>query len=463
MDSLLIKNGKIVTDSEIFSGDILIADGKIHAIGQKLEKLNAQTQILDASGLQIFPGGIDPHVHMELPVGGTVSSDDFASGTAAALAGGSTTIIDFVTPERNQSLIEALRERQKLAQKSLCDYGLHMSITSWSDSIKKEVQQCVEEEGISSFKVYLAYKETVGLEDRDLLLAMDAAAQLGVLITAHCEHGDAISYLRKKLLAEGKTEPRFHAASRPPEVEREAIVRALTLANVTGAALYVVHVSTKEAAEEIAAARIRGQRAFGETCPHYLLLDETVYNRPAREAAVYIMSPPLRPSGHKEALWQALSKGTLQTVGTDHCPFNLKGQKDRDLSDFTKIPNGVAGVEHRLELLYSYGVRAGKMSLNQFVAVTATNPAKIFGLYPQKGTIAVGSDADLVIWNPEKEGVISARTQIQNCDTSIYEGFKIKGQPELVVANGRIAVENGQIKAHPGSGHYVKRRKIGVL
>jgi len=463
VDSFLIKNGQIVTDSEIFSGDILIANGKIRALGQKLEKLDAQTQIIDASNLQVFPGGIDPHVHMELPVSGTVSSDDFASGTAAALVGGTTTLIDFVTPKRNQSLIEALRDRQELAKKSLCDYGLHMSLTGWNDFTQKEMQQCVEEEGIPSFKVYLAYKETIGLDDRDLLTAMDAAARLGALITAHCEHGDAVSYLRNKLLAEEKTEPKYHAKSRPPELEREAVVRALTLARVTGASLYVVHVSTKEAAEEIAVAQKRGQRVFGETCPHYLLLDETAYNRPPREAAAYIMSPPLRPPGHQEALWQALSKGVLQTVGTDHCPFHLAGQKDRDLSDFTKIPNGVAGVENRLQLLYTYGVLAGKISLNQFVAVTATNPAKIFGLYPRKGTITVGSDADLVLWNPEKEGVISARTQIQNCDTSIYEEFKIKGQPELVVANGRIVVENGKVKARQGSGHYLKRKGIGLL
>ena len=462
MDSLLIKNGQIVTSEKILVGDLLIANGKIQAIGSYIEKPDSKTRVINASGLQIFPGGIDPHVHMELPVSGTVSSDDFESGTAAALAGGTTTIIDFVTPERNQSLIEALRERKKLAEKSFCDYGLHMSIVSWNESIPDEMRVCVKE-GIPSFKVYLAYKETIGLDDRDLIRAMDAAARLGVLILAHCENGDAVSYLRQKLLGEGKTEPRYHAVSRPPEVEREAIVRATTLANLSGAALYVVHVSTREGAEEIARARSRGWRVFGETCPHYLLLDEKAYDRPAPEAAAYIMSPPLRPPEHKEALWHALKEGALQSIGTDHCPFNLKGQKDRDLSDFTKIPNGVAGVEHRLELLYTYGVTAGKISLQQFVAVTATNPAKIFGLYPRKGTIAVGSDADLVLWNPNATDVISAKTHHQRCDTTIYEGFKIQGKPEMVVANGQIAVENGKVKASRGSGHYLKRKRIGEL
>ncbi|NOY77833.1 MAG: dihydropyrimidinase [Calditrichaeota bacterium] len=463
MESLLIKQGQIVTESHVFTGDLLIVDGRIQAVGENLEKWDAGTRVLDASGLQIFPGGIDPHVHMELPVSGTISSDDFASGTAAALAGGTTTIIDFVTPGRNQSLIEALRERQELAKKSLCDYGLHMSVTGWNDFTQKEMQRCVEKEGIPSFKVYLAYKETIGLEDRDLIRVMDTAARLKALITAHCEHGDAVTYLQEKLLAEGKTEPKYHALSRPPELEREAVVRALTLAHVTGVSLYVVHVSTKDAAEEIAAARKRGQPVYGETCPHYLLLDETAYNRTPREAAAYIMSPPLRPPEHKEALWQALKEDALQTVGTDHCPFNLKGQKDRDLSDFTKIPNGIGGVENRLQLLYTYGVLAGKISLNQFVAITATNPAKIFGLYPRKGTLAVGSDADLVLWNPEGEDVISAKTHHHHCDSTVYEGFKIQGKPEFVLANGRVVVADGEVLARSGDGRFLERKKVGLV
>ncbi len=462
MTSLLLKNGQIVTSEKTFAGNVLISDGKIQAVGPGLVKPNSKTQVLDVYGLQILPGGIDPHVHMELPVSGTVSSDDFESGTKAALAGGTTTIIDFVTPERGQSLLEALEERKALAQNSACDYSLHMSVTSWNDSVPAEMRACVEQ-GIPSFKVYLAYKETIGLDDRDLIRVLDAAARLKALVLAHCENGDAVSFLRQKLLREGKTEPRYHAISRPPEVEREAIVRATTLANVTGAALYVVHISTREGAEEIARARARGWRVYGETCPHYLLLDETAYDRPPLKAAAYVMSPPLRPPEHKEVLWQALKEGALQSVGTDHCPFNLKGQKDRDLSDFTKIPNGVAGVEHRLELLYTTGVLTGKLSLQQFVAVTATNPAKIFGLYPRKGTIAVGSDADLVIWDPKAKSVISARTHHQHCDSTPYEGIEIQGKPEMVLANGRVVVKEGRVLAERGQGHFLPRGNLAAL
>ncbi len=456
MRTLLLKNGQIVTEDRIFIGDILVGDGTIQAVGTNLKKPNSDTRVVDASGLQIFPGGIDPHVHMELPVSDTVSSDDFESGTRAALAGGTTTIIDFVTPERGQSLLGALEDRMAQARHAVCDFSLHMSVTWWDETVADEMRACVEK-GLPSFKVYLAYKETIGLDDRELIRAMDTAARWNGLIVAHCENGDAVSYLRQKLLSEGKTEPKYHAASRPPEVEREAIVRATTLAQVTGAALYVVHVSTREGAEEIARARQNGLTVFGETCPHYLLLDEQAYNQSPRQAAVYIMSPPLRPPEHKAALWQALRSGDLDTVSTDHCPFNLSGQKDRDLSDFTRIPNGVAGVEHRLELLYTYGVRSGRISLQRFVALTATNPAKIFGVYPRKGTIAVGSDADLVLWNPEAEDVISAKTHHQHCDSTVYEGIKIKGKPEIVIANGRVMVENGEILAQKGDGRFLPR------
>ena len=458
MDSLLIKNGQIVTHNESWDGDVFISNGKIQALGPNLNLGKKAARIVDASGLKVIPGGVDPHVHMELPVSGTVSSDDFESGTKAALAGGTTTIIDFVTPARGQSLLEALRERKDLASRSTCDYALHMSITAWNESVAEEMRLCVEE-GIPSFKVYLAYKETIGLDDRDLIRAMDAAAKWNALILAHCENGDAVSYLQKKLLAEGKTAPRFHASSRPPELEREAIVRATALAHVTGAPLYVVHVSTAGGSEEIARARAKKWPVFGETCPHYLLLDEKAYNRPPREAAAYIMSPPLRPPENKAALWKALDSGALQSVGTDHCPFNLRGQKDRDLSDFTKIPNGVAGVEHRLELLFTYGVLSGKITPNQFVAVTSTNPAKIFGLYPRKGTIAVGSDADLVLWNSDVEDVISAKTHHQNCDSTIYEGFKILAKPEWVIANGRVVVEKGEVLAQAGQGRFLRRKQ----
>ncbi len=463
MKYTLIKNGQIATGTDSFRGDVLIHGGKIKALADHIEKPDAATEVIDASGLLVFPGAIDPHVHMELPVAGTFSSDDFESGTIAALAGGTTTIIDFVTPERNQSLLQSLQERKEVAGKAVCDYGLHMSITRWDERVKAEMQQCVQSEGITSFKVYLAYKETIGLEDRELIAAMDWAARIDGLIVAHCEHGDAISYLQRRLLAEGKTEPRYHAASRPAEVEREAVVRAMTLAKITGASLYIVHVSTEDAVQEIAQARAAGQTVLAETCPHYLLLDEREYDRPLREAAAYIMSPPLRPPQHKGALWHGLASGYMQTVATDHCPFNLNGQKDRDLSDFTRIPNGVAGVENRLQLLYTYGVLENRISLNQFVRLVATGPAKIFGLYPRKGSLTVGADADIVLWNPESKSIISAKTHRQKCDTSIYEGFQVKGKPEIVIANGKIAFKDDQVLAHRGEGNYLLRAKTSDL
>lgn len=460
MSGLLIKNGRIVTDSAVFDGDILIGDGKIRAVEAGLERPGPDTGIIDAAGLYVLPGGIDPHVHMALPLAsGIESADDFESGTTAALAGGTTSIIDFVTPGRSQSLIEALDERKALAQKSLCDYGLHMSITAWNETIAAEMERCVEGEGITSFKVYLAYKETIGLEDRELISAMAAAARLKVLITAHCEHGDVVGYLQEKYIRQGRTGPEYHPLSRPPEVEREAVCRALLLAKATNCPLYVVHVSTAEAAAEIERAREAGQQVLAETCPHYLLLDESRYRLPGFEAARYVMSPPLRANAHLAALWKACARGVIQVVATDHCPFHFKGQKEMGRGDFTRIPNGVAGVENRLSLLYTYGVLEDKISLRQFVDLTATGPARIFGLYPRKGTIRPGADADLVLWDPHQQDTISAKTHHQHCDTNIYEGFPIKGKPHLVISNGKPAYQEGRLLLKPGSGHYLPRKR----
>lgn len=437
MASLLVKNGKVVTADAEFEADVLVRDREIVSVASHLEPLDDKTEVIDASGLLVLPGGIDAHVHMELPVGGGMeSSDDFETGSRAALAGGTTTIIDFVTPERGQSLIEAAELRKKAAEKSRCHTRFHMSVTQWNDRTKDELKQCAEN-GFTSVKVYMAYKDVIGLDDFSILKVMETAADIGMTVMTHCENGDAVTFLQRKLIGEGKTAPRFHPVSRPPAVEAEAVKRAIMMAGITGCPLYIVHVSTMEAVKEISRAVLGGQTAlFAETCPHYLFLDESEYQRPGFDGAAFVMSPPLREKYHQEALWDAIKNGYIQTAATDHCPFHLKGQKERGLNDFTRIPNGAAGVEHRMMLLYRYGVLENKINLRQFVDLTSTQPAKIFGLYPQKGTIAVGSDADLVLWDPEAETVISAKTHHQRCDTTIYEDKKIKGLPHAIILNG---------------------------
>ncbi len=458
MQSFLIRNGQIVTHLDVFKGDILINHGKVQQVGANLKKVDSKTRIIEAEGLYVLPGGIDPHVHMELDVGGgLVSADNFETGTAAAIAGGTTSIIDFVTPTRQQSLLEALKERKAAARKSLCDYGLHMSITGWNVHTAAEMRKCVEDEGIPSFKVYMAYKETIGLDDKELLKVMDTARHLHARIALHCEHGDMVTYLRERFVAKGKTIPFYHPKSRPVEVEREAVIRALTMARITRCPLYIVHVSTLDAMTEIAAAIEKGQDIMAETCPHYLLFDDSQYDEPGVDGAAFVMSPPLRPSSHKHGLWRLLQKGQIGIVATDHCPFNMKGGKDRGKDDFTKIPNGVAGVEHRMALLYTYGVLAKKISLRQWVALTSTVPARVFGLYPRKGAIQPGSDADLLLWAPTKKHVISAKTQHQRCDHTIYEGKALTGQPHIVFVNGVIAYEEGNILVEKGNGSYLFR------
>jgi len=458
MNPLLIKNGRIITPEKTFTGDILTIGKKIVAVGQNLHAPESRTQIVDASGLLVMPGGIDPHVHFELPVGnGIVSSDDFYSGSRAALAGGTTTIIDFVTPEPGQSLPDALAERQKLAEKSACDYGLHMSVTEWRPDIEKELEICAEK-GATSVKVYMAYKETIGLEEDKLFKVMLAANKLGLVVLVHCEDGDRISETRDRFLAEEKRTPRYHPLSRPAACESDAIQRALHMAEEAGSQLYIVHISTAEGVAALHQARERGVSAHGETCPHYLLLDEEKYNLPPKEAVEYVMSPPLRNKRHQQPLWDALADGTLQSVGTDHCPFTLQ-QKFAGIADFTKIPNGVAGVEHRLSLLYTYGVKKNKISLPQFVNLVSTSPAKLFGLYPRKGTLLPGSDADIVLWDGNADETIFAKSMRQHCDHTIYEGWKISGKPSLVISGGRIRYDNGEFFVEPGDGAFLYRTR----
>ncbi len=451
---LLIRGGTVVKAEGSLRADVLVDGERIAAVGPRLTAPGART--LDATNRLVLPGAIDPHVHMALPAGeGLVSSDDFVSGSRAALAGGTTTLIDFATPAPGESLRSAVEARMAAAARSLCDWSLHPSVTSWRDDTAGDVAWCMER-GLPSFKVYLAYQERgLGLRDRDLLRLMSAAAASGALVLAHCENGDAVSFLTQRLLAQGKRSARFHPLSRPPEVEAEAVERALILAEDRGCSLYVVHVSTAEAAETIRRARLSGRAAFAEACPHHLLLDDSCYER--EDAADFVMSPPLRSPSHPPELWRALADGTLDAVSTDHCPFMRKDRR-RSLDDFSRIPNGVAGVEHRLALLWTFGVLAGRIPESRFVQLVATGPARIFGLAPAKGAIEAGADADLVIWDPGREWEIRAATQKQRCDSTVYEGLRVKGRAETVLLRGRVVVEGGEIRGREESGRFVARR-----
>ena len=369
--AILIKNGEIVTAERRWRGDIRCRGGRIVELGENLEA-GTEERTVDASDLLVLPGGVDPHVHMQLPVAGTVSSDDFESGTAAALAGGTTTIIDFVHPEPGEDFLAALAARQQEAQASIIDYGLHMAVTWWGDETADWIERCVRREGIASFKIYMAYLGTVGIDDDDIIRVLETTSRLGALVLVHAEHGQVIEYLRDKLFSEGVTGPEGHPASRPPEAEGEANHRIAMLGRQLDAKLYIVHVTCRQAVEEIAAARQRGQQLWAESCPQYLLLEESVYRKPEFEGAAYVIAPPIRPVEHQEVLWQALSEGTLDAIGTDHCPFNMADQKILGRDDFRLIPGGAAGVEHRLALLHTHGVLAGRFDLHRFVDLVAT-------------------------------------------------------------------------------------------
>ncbi|MCX6558810.1 MAG: dihydropyrimidinase [Candidatus Aminicenantes bacterium] len=460
MPRILIRGGTIVSEGRVFQGDILIAEERIVAVEKKIQATERLDRLIDAAGCEIFPGGVDPHVHMELQTPAGISSDDFASGSRAALAGGTTTILDFVTPGRGEPLPAALAARKAAAQKSLCDYGLHMSVTSLRRETADELALC-RRQGIVSLKTYLAYKETIGLEDGDFLAVLDLARQLGMLVMVHAESGDMVAYLQKKFLAQGKTAVQFHPRSRPAELEGDAVQRAILMARLAGAPLYIVHISSRQGVEALAAARKAGQVVIGETCPQYLLLDENRYHQGDAGSAAYVMTPPLRGPEHQAALWEALATGIIQTLATDHCPFLLADKNRLAAVDFTRVPSGCGGCEYRLPLLYTFGVRSGKISLARFVELVSARPAKIFGLYPRKGVIRPGSDADLVIWDPEVKSTISAARQWQHCDHTVYQGLELQGGPRLVFGRGRAVFEEGNVHAEPGQGIYLPRGRSG--
>jgi dihydropyrimidinase len=456
----VIKNGTIVTATDTYNADILIENGVISLIGKNLSEQGAE--VVDAEGCYVFPGGIDPHTHLEMPFGGTVTKDDFESGTIAAAFGGTTTIIDFCLSNKGEPLKNAIDVWHKKSKgKAVIDYGFHLMIGEVNEAVLNELPIVINEEGITSFKVFMAYKNVLQADDETLFQTLVAAKELGALVMVHAENGDVIDYLVKKALREGNTDPIYHALTRPAEIEGEATGRAATFTGLANSQLYVVHVSCAEAARKIAEARAKGIEVWGETCPQYLVLDQTYLEKPNFEGAKYVWSPPLREKWNQEVLWNALKTGQLQTVGSDQCSFDFKGQKELGRGDFSKIPNGGPIIEDRFSILFSEGVNKGRISLNQFVDITSTKVAKLFGLYPRKGTIAVGVDADIVIFDPNVERTLSAETHHMAVDYSAFEGMEITGEPVTVLSRGEFVIRDKQFVGTVGSGQYVKRAKYG--
>lgn len=451
---ILVQHAEVITPAERYMTDLLLEDGRISQTGTGLATHVSADRVIDAYGYLVFPGGVDPHVHMHLPTSAGFSSDDFYTGSRAALAGGTTTLIDFVTPKRGQSLTDALAGRKAEASLSMADYGFHVSPVEWRESLPLEIDACVLA-GVSSFKVYLAYKDAIGVDDGVLEKIMLAVKKAGGMVTLHAETGDEIEVLRNDLYDQGLRGPSSHPVSRPPHTESDAVARAIALCEKSACPLYVVHVSAAASVALIRQARQQGLPVYGEACPHHLLLDDSKYQGSFHEAAPFVLSPPLRGLPDREALWEGLADGTLQTVGTDHCPF-MMAQKEKGVSDFRKIANGAGSVEHRLALLYTYGVLEGRISIHRFVELVSAGPAALFGLFPRKGNLRQGADADLVIWNPVHASVISAGSHHQHCDHNIYEGFPVKGRAEYVIAGGELVMEQG-VPCHTRHGRYLYR------
>jgi dihydropyrimidinase len=454
--SILIRGGTVVNADISEKADVLVQDGKIVAVGADLD-CPTGCEVLDASGQLVMPGGIDPHTHMQLPFMGTVASEDFFTGTAAGLAGGNTSIIDFVIPNPQQNIMEAYKTWRGWSEKACADYSFHVAITWWDESVKKDMGTLVREEGVNSFKHFMAYKNAIMAEDETLYNSFSTAVGLGAITTVHAENGELVFQLQKKLLEMGITGPEAHPLSRPPAAEGEAANRAIRLAEVIGVPLYLVHVSTQDALDEIIRARNAGQRVFGEVLAGHLMIDESVYRSPDFEfAAAHVMSPPFREKHHQQALWKGLQSGNLQTTATDHCCF-CAPQKAAGKDDFTKIPNGTAGVEDRMAVLWTHGVNTGRLTQEEFVAVTSANAAKIFNIYPRKGRIGVGADADIVLWDPSATKTISVKTHHQNIDFNIFEGMQITGKATHTISNGILKYADGDLRVEKGMGNYIKR------
>jgi dihydropyrimidinase len=458
--SILIKNGRVITASEDYTADIFIEKEKISAIGKDL-KYDAD-EVIDASGKLIFPGGIDPHVHLDMPFMGTFSSDNYETGTLAALHGGTTMVIDFILQTQGRSLYSALEEwRGRSDGNCFGDYSFHMAVTDFNDETKKEIKKLIEEEGIVSFKTFMAYKGALMIDDRQMIGLMNEVKDNGGIVTVHATHGDIIDFLIAKHISEGKLSPLYHYLSQPEITESEASGRFADMAYHTGVPAYIVHMTCEGALNEIRRSTERNQKIFVETCIQYLLLDASLYEKDF-EGAKWVMSPPLREKKDQKSLWAGLNQGLVQVVGTDHCPFEWK-KKLMGEKDFSKIPNGHPAIEHRMELLYTEGVDKGRISLNKYVEVTSTNAAKIFGMFPRKGTIGIGSDADVVIFDPDKKHKISSKTHHMNVDYSAYEGWEVKGKVETVLLRGKIAIDKGEKKIEKGFGEFVKRGKVSKI
>ncbi|RUV51341.1 dihydropyrimidinase [Mesorhizobium sp. M5C.F.Ca.IN.020.29.1.1] len=448
----VIKNGTIVTADRTWKADVLFKHGKIIAIGPDLHGDHE----FDATGCYVMPGGIDPHTHLEMPFMGTYSADDFESGTRAALAGGTTMVVDFCLPAPQQSLLEALQMWDNKTSKASCDYSFHMAITWWGKQVFDEMATVVDK-GITSFKHFMAYKGALMVDDDEMYSSFQRCADLGALPLVHAENGDVVAALSQKLLAAGNNGPEGHAYSRPPEVEGEATNRAIMIADMAGVPLYVVHVSCEQAHEAIRRARQKGMRVFGEPLIQHLTLDESEYfNKDWDHAARRVMSPPFRNKLHQDSLWAGLQAGSLQVVATDHCAFTTS-QKRNGVGDFSKIPNGTGGLEDRLPVLWTTGVNTGRLTMNEFVAVTSTNIAKILNMYPKKGAIVEGADADILVWDPKRKKKITAKKQQSVIDYNVFEGFEVTGLPRYVFSRGELSIQEAELKAKPGHGEFVAR------
>jgi len=457
----LIQNGRIITSADDYIADVLIEGETVTTIGRSL--VVRADQIIDAAGKYVIPGAIDPHVHMELPFGGTVSSDDFTTGTRAAAFGGTTTVIDFAIQYKGKTFQETIDDwHAKAKGKCAIDYGFHLAITEYLPEHKAEIGKVVDQ-GITSFKIFLAYPGVFMVDDRTMLRVMQSAGEVGGMTLVHAENGDAISELVKNLVAAGKVEPKYHAISRPPVMQADGVARAVKVAEVARAPVFIVHVSCEAAMVELQRARDKGNRAFGETCTQYLFLDETCYDKPDFEGAKYVFTPPLVARENIEALWKGLKLGYLQEVSTDHCPFNFKGQKELGRDNFSKIPNGGPGVEDRLGMVYQGAVIERGFSLNKWVDITSTASAKMFGMFPRKGTIAVGSDADIVIFDPTRQQVRSAATHHQRCDYNLYEGMHVDGVVETVLSRGKTIIDKGEYTGRAGDGQFIQRGASGII
>jgi dihydropyrimidinase len=458
----VIRNGTIVTATDTYLSDVGISNGKISVIGLDLP-VESAGKVIEARGMMVMPGGIDVHTHLDMPFGGTMSADDFESGTIAAAYGGTTTLIDFAIQYKGQTLRHAFDTWMKKADgKAVIDYAFHCIITDIAGAQLDEMKAFVRE-GVPTFKLFMAYPGVFMLDDASIFKAMGAAANSGGMICMHAENGGAIDVIVQRALAEGKRAPKYHALTRPVTLEAEATSRAIALAEIAGTPVYIVHLSCNEALEKVREARDRGLRVYAETCPQYLYLSLENMDAPGFEGAKYVFTPPLREKWHQEKLWQGLAQDDLQVVSTDHCPFCMKEQKELGKDDFTKIPNGGPGIEHRLSLVYNGGVHGGKFSPNRFVQLVSTAPAKLFGLYPRKGTVAVGSDADLIVFDPNEEQVISVKTHHMRVDYSMFEGTRVKGTTKTVLSRGRTIIDNGRFTGKAGAGEFLRRENPAKL